>query len=167
MNLTRLSWYQQRHITYDLYNTHGSGVSSVNLRMLEVMASALSGYWRMAVSPENDSTDDAHWKIYIRRRDPVWHCSAHFWWRHYRVQGEIDFRAYLKDVVNTDKVDQTYLTAFATVVLNQTATVHRSMRLPRYPSLQAEETIELIRLLHSTRLPSGPIDVLGHTQSCR
>jgi hypothetical protein len=71
INLTRLSWSQQTHITYDPYNTHGLGVSSVNLSILEVMTSALSGYWRMAINSEDDSTVDTHWKIQIRRRDPV------------------------------------------------------------------------------------------------
>ena len=43
------------HITDNRYDTHGLGVSSVNLRMLEVMTSALSGYWRI-VSSENNYT---------------------------------------------------------------------------------------------------------------
>ena len=63
MNLTRLSSSQQRHITYDSYTTHGSGVSSVNLSILEVMASALSGYCRMAINSEDESIVDAHRKI--------------------------------------------------------------------------------------------------------
>ena len=65
INLTRLSWSQRRHTTYDLYNAHGLGVSSVNVSILEVMTSVLSGYWRIAINSnsETDSTVNAHRKI--------------------------------------------------------------------------------------------------------